>query len=186
MKMDELSRVRRKVSLEVLSLAVPVAAAAGSSSIFVTSASSTFALLVALTVLMATTVGWVGYRYRNPPSTAAETTYEPDHQSDAWTGDGDAGSRWDRFTGTLLAAGVVLAVAVVAATTRFVLALLVVTAFALGHGSSSLGGFAMAAACTIAVGLVLELGVVAPLGRRWDLDVDEPPGLTPLAGRAGS
>jgi hypothetical protein len=182
--MNERERTRRKVALEVLSLTVPLATAVGSSSAFLADASTTFAILIALTVLLTTAVGWVGYRYQHPPSTTAETTYELDVRNDAGLGEGDADSRWDRFTGTLLAAGVIVAIAVVAITTRFVLALLIVAGFALANSSSSLGSFVMAAAYTIAAGLVAELGVVAPLGRRWDLDVDEAPGLSLLAGDA--
>ena len=182
--MNRLERTRRTVALEVLSLTVPLATAVGSSSAFLAGASTTFAIVIAVTVLVTTAVGWVGYRYLNPPSIAAETEDEPDVRHDAGLGDGDADSRWDRFTGTLVAAGVVVAVAVVAMATRFVLALLIVAGFALANSSSSFGGVVLAAACTIGAGLVAELGVVAPLGRRWDLEVDEAPGLSLLAGHA--
>ena len=168
---------RRKVALELVSLVVPVATAVGACTVLVAHTSVGYGLSATLVTALAAAGCWTWHRHRHPATIEPPTDYDPG------PGDGfaseEAEGPWDRFVGLLLTVAIVVGIAVVAITSRFLLALIVIATFTIFHGAAEPGDVVLATLCTLAVGLLAELGVVSPLGRRWNLDVDQTPGLSP-------
>ncbi|MFB9313058.1 hypothetical protein [Nocardioides plantarum] len=175
----ESRQVRRKLVLELVSLAVPLAAAVGFSCVLVAHTSTRLGLFATLVTALVTLVGWTWHRRRHPPTIETHTEYEPGPRPDAGDEDAEDDGPWDWVIGMLLVVAVGVGIAVVAITGRFLLSLIVIATFAVVDSASDLGDVVLATLYTLGVGLVVELGVVGPLGRRWDLDVDETPGLSP-------
>lgn len=178
MTADVRTQQRRKVGLELLSLVVPLTAAVLFSSWYVVGWPRPVGALVAAATAVVLVVGWLWHRSHHAPSLEewndGPTGLEPDPVDDLdhdldldHDGNGGVGS-------TLAALAIVGVIAVVAVTTRFLLPLLVIGLFAIAGSGSDLGDVLLATACTLAVGLLVELGLVEPLARRWGLSVDEP------------
>lgn len=155
------------MTLESLSLAVPIAAALLFSGALVAAWRWPVTLTVAGATAVALTAFWVGHRRRYPASIAPPV---PDPESETGEDDG----RWDWFTLLLLGVSLV-AVVVVGVVARFVVPLLAIVLLALAYGDAGLGRVLAATGCTLAVAFVLELGLVLPLSRRWDLAIDDDP-----------
>lgn len=162
-------QTRRKVTLESLSLAVPIAAAFFFSGEFILAWPRRASLMLALGVAAALVTFWIWHRRRYPATIAAPSP-EPEEES----GDDDDGGRWDWFTLLLLGASLV-AVVIAGVIARFILPLLVLVLFGIGSSASGLGGVVVAAGCTLGTAFVLGFAVVLPLSKAWNLAIDEDP-----------
>ncbi|MEO9323929.1 hypothetical protein ABFT23_10585 [Nocardioides sp. C4-1] len=164
-------RQRRKLVLELTSLTAVIASSVGFSGAFVAhwgaGASGRLAATTAVVVLLL----WTAVRLRRPP--VPKPWSVEDLCPDAGGVDEPVEeSRRARVTGWLIALVVVGGFFVLAIAVRFFVPLWVVLGFAILDSSSALGDVMIAAMCTVAVGLGVEWGIVEPLSRRWDVDVD--------------
>ena len=163
-------QTRRKVTLESVSLAVPIAAAFFFSGEFILAWPRRASLVLALGVAAALVTFWIWHRRRYPATIAAPSP-EPEEES----GDDDDGGRWDWFTLLLLLGASLVAVVIAGVIARFILPLLVVVLFGIGSSASGLGGVVVAVGCTLGTAFVLEFAVVLPLSKAWNLAIDEDP-----------
>ena len=162
-------QTRRKVTLESLSLAVPIAAAFFFSGVFIVAWSQATSLLLAMGVSVPLVVFWIFHRRRFPANIAPPSP-EPDKEPR----DGEDDGRWDWFTLLLLGASLIVVV-VGGVVARFVVPLAVIVLFGVGHSGPDLWYATVAAGCTLAVAFVLEFGIVLPLSKLWNLAIDEDP-----------
>lgn len=170
MDFDARRQTRRKVTLESLSLAGPIAAAFFFSGELVVDWPRRTSALLALGVAVLLVSFWIWHRRRHPASIAA-----PAPDAEEASGDGaDDDGRWDLFTLLLLGLSLV-GVVLIGVVGRFILPLLVIVLFGVGDSGSDLGDVVVAAGCMLAVSFVLELGIVLPLSKRWNLAIDEDP-----------
>lgn len=163
-------QIRRKVTLESMSLSVPIAAAFFFSGELVVAWPRRVSLLLAAGVAVVLVSFWIWHRRRYPASIAAPSQESEDEAS----ADEDDDGRWDVFTLLLLGVSLV-AVVLVGVVGRFILPLLVIVLFGVGYSGSDLGHVVVAAGCMLAVSFVLEFGIVLPLSKRWNLAIDEDP-----------
>ncbi|MBD8608515.1 hypothetical protein IFT73_16795 [Aeromicrobium sp. CFBP 8757] len=167
-------QTRRKITLETLSFSVPVTAAVLCSGLIVATWSRDGAVLAALLTAVACTAVMLWHRSNHPASIAPRgSSAEADAGSDDVE---DDGGRWDLFTVVLFAVSLV-AVVVAGVVVRFTLALAIIVLFAVVDSDSDLGDVALATVVTLGAAAVVELVVVIPLSRLWDLSTDEGPGL---------
>lgn len=167
-------QTRRKVALEMLSFAVPVSASVLFSGEIVSTWSRDGALLAAALTAIACLAFLLWHRSRHPASVApwgSSAEALPQEEDD----DEDVGG-WDPFT-LLLFVVSLTAVVVAGVVVRFVLPLGVIVLFTVVDSDSDLGDVALATLLTLGVAAVVELGVVIPLSRLWNLSIDEGPGL---------
>ncbi|KQX74258.1 hypothetical protein [Aeromicrobium sp. Root472D3] len=170
-------QTRRKITLETLSFAVPVTAAVLCSGLVVATWSRDDALLAALLTAVACTAVMLWHRSNHPASIAPRSSSAAEAEASAGTDDvEDEGGRWDVLTVVLFVASLT-AVVVVGVVVRFTPALAVIVLFAVADSDSDLGDVALATVLTLGAAAVVELVVVAPLSRLWDLSTDEGPGL---------
>jgi hypothetical protein len=165
-------QTRRKVFLEALSLVAPIGSAIFFSGRFVVSWPLPTTLAVTGLSAVALMIYWIWHRSTYPASIAPwGSSDEPDDPADEVE---DEGGRWDLFMIVLTVVGVTTVV-VLGIVARFVLALLVIVLFAAAHSGSELGDVASAVLAMLGVSFVVEVGVVIPLSRVWDLSIDEEP-----------
>ncbi|MCL8249816.1 hypothetical protein AERO_00330 [Aeromicrobium fastidiosum] len=172
-------QTRRKITLETLGFAVPVAAAVLCSGLVVATWSRDGAVLAALLTAVACTAVMLWHRSNHPASIAPRSSSAAEAEAEASAGTDDVedeGGRWDVLTVVLFVASLT-AVVVVGVVVRFTLALAVIVLFAVADSDSDLGDVALATVLTLGAAAVVELVVVAPLSRLWDLSTDEGPGL---------
>ncbi len=167
-------QTRRKVLLETLSFAVPVSVAVLCSGEIISKWTRDGTLLAAGLTAVACVALMLWHRSNHPADIAprgssAEETSGPDDVE-------DEGGRWDLFTIVLLV-GSLAAVVVISVVVRFTLALAIIVLFSVVDSDSDLGDVALATLLTLGAAAVVELAVVLPLSRLWDLSVDEGPGL---------
>ncbi len=77
----------------------------------------------------------------------------------------------------MLLVGSLAAVVAIGVVVRFTLALAIIVLFTVVDSDSDLGDVALATLLTLGAAAVVELAVVLPLSRLWDLSIDEGPGL---------
>ncbi|WP_182523952.1 hypothetical protein [Nocardioides dongkuii] len=177
--LDRRRQVRRKVTLEVLSLAVPTSAAVFLSGRWILEWNRGDATLV--TVVTAAVLGalWLWRRTKVPATIEVEVEADADAEGERelGTSEEDSGEdgRWDLSSVLLVAVAAVAVVALVAVglLVQFLLPLSVVLLFSLAHGSPGLADVASTVGATLAVAFVLELVVVLPLSRWWGLPFDD-------------
>lgn len=170
---DKGRQTRRKVALEALSFAVPVSASVLFSGEVVAKWSRDGALTAAALTAIACLAFLLWHRSRHPASVApwGSSAEAPQHEE----ADDEVGG-WDPFT-LLLFVVSMTAVVVAGVVVRFVLPLGIIVLFTVVDSDSDLGDVALATLLTLGVAAVVELAVVIPLSRLWNLSIDEGPGL---------
>lgn len=173
MTTDELRlQTRRKIFLEVLSLAVPIASALYFSAQFIGQWSNRSTQLAAISTVAILTGYWIWRRSRVPATISPPKKDDVEDDED----EGEVGPWWDPFTILLFLITLVAIVGVVAVGifVNFLLSLLVILAFVIGY-DPSFGDVTITVGATLGVSFVLEFGVVLPLARLWNLDPDAEP-----------
>jgi hypothetical protein len=175
MASDVVRQTRRKVTLEALSFAVPVSASVLFSGEVVAKWSRDGALTAAALTAIACLAFLLWHRSRHPASVApwGSSGEAPRHEE---AEDDEEAGGWDPFT-LLLFVVSLTTVVVAGVVVRFMLPLGIIVLFTLVDSDSDLGDVALATLLTLAVAAVVELGVVIPLSRLWNLSNDEGPGL---------
>ncbi|AWB93296.1 hypothetical protein [Aeromicrobium chenweiae] len=161
-------QTRRKVALEVLSLAVPISSAVFFSGALIAGWSWRISSVVALLTAVGLFAYWAWHRSVHPADIEPPPAEDPDEAAD------DDDGRWDWFTVLLLVVGVI-GVVVVGLVGSFVVPLLVILLFWLTSSGADVGDVAGATIAMLGVSCVLELAIVLPLCRRWNLDPEAKP-----------
>lgn len=174
MASDVARLTRRKVALEALSFAVPVSASVLFSGEVVAKWSRDGALTATVLTAIACLAFLLWHRSHHPASVApwGSSAEAPRHED----ADDEEVGGWDAFI-LLLFVVSLTAVVVAGVVVRFMLPLGIIVLFTVVDSDSDLGDVALATLLTLAVAAVVELGVVIPLSRLWNLSIDEGPGL---------
>jgi hypothetical protein len=167
-------QTRRKVALEMLSLAVPTSSAVYFSGDVIAGWAPQVTVPATALTAVACLAFLLWHRSRFPASVATwGSSDEPPSDDEV---EDDEGGRWDLFT-ILLFVVSLTAVVVAGVVVRFAMPLAVIVLFVVVDSESDLGDAAFATLAMLGAAAVVELVVVIPLSRLWDLSIDEPPGL---------
>lgn len=160
---------RRKGSLELLSLVIPISSAVFMSGVVINDWTRLTSALVAGSVALAIIVAFSAYRVKHPADvTAAAPEAAPEVSPEA-VEDQDDG-RWDLFTLALMGFGIV-AIVTIGLLVQFTIPLTMIFIFA-GFSSASVSEVAVVIAVTLAIAFVLEFAISLPLSKRWGLPID--------------
>lgn len=161
-------QTRRRVLLEILSLAVPLASAVFFSGESLGDWSLSTSLLASGVTVAASATFLIWHRKRFPADIS------PWPKSDEADKDVDSESGWwDPLTILMFLVSVVVVV-VVGVFARFIHSILVIVFFAVIYGPA-LGDVAVVVGAMLGVSFVLEFGIAIPLCRCWNLDPDPEP-----------
>jgi hypothetical protein len=159
---------RRKVTLETLSLVVPLGSALFFSGLVIADWTTASSAGVAMATAVLATGFWLWHRSNYPANIAA-----PQDDGEVEDEEDDDG-KWDLFTVALLAV-CMFVVVTVGLLMAFWLPLVVIVLFTAAAASPDLSDLLLTVGLTLAVSFILEFAVVMPLSRRWNLSTDEDP-----------
>lgn len=171
MTTDVRRQTRRKVTLELLGLVVPAVAAVLLSGELVVDWERRTSVLVGLLTAAVLVGSWLWHRSRHPADLSPPA---PDDEDDRE----DDGGPWSPLD-SLVAAALTVVVVVGGLALLCWLPLLVVLLFAVADSGSDLGDVLLAAGAALGVTVVLEVAVLGPLSRRWDLAHHDEPATSP-------
>lgn len=166
---------RRKTVLEMISLAIPNAAAVFFSGHLVAEWGAVTAGMWA--ALTATVSGgyWTWHRGRYPARVGTTAMSGQERHSPRREMAEDAGPIWDPVNLLVVAVGAVAVVTVVVIGTlvAFLLPLMIILIVGVVAGGGDMGGVGSAAFATLGVAVVIEAAVVLPLSKLWGLSMDD-------------
>lgn len=173
MTTDVRRQTRRKVTLELLGLVVPTVTAVLLSGELVVDWDRRTSVLVGLLTAAVLVGSWLWHRSRHPADLSPPVPDDEDGREDE-----DDGGPWSPLD-SLVAAALTAVVVVGGLVLLCWLPLLVVLLFAVADTGSELGDVLLAAGAALAVTVVLDVAILGPLGRRWDLAHHDEPAVSP-------